>query len=390
MEVAAPSAPPMPTSSAEVRVHPVVSSRDLRRFIDFPYSHYASHPHWVPQLRMDVKKTLDPRKNPFFEHGKTALFLAEDGSGSVCGRIAAIVNAMHLQKYADGNGFFGFFECVERYEVAERLFDAACDWLREQSLTGVRGPTNPSMNDIAGLLVDGFDRPPSIMMPYNPAYYADFLQRYGFSRAMTMWAYYINNKYLSIEKLRRGVDLIYRRRPTLSLRKLDMGQFDRDARIVLDIYNDAWSNNWGHVPMTPNEFAHLAKDLKKVVDPNIVYILEDAGRPVAFSVSLPNINLALRHTNGRLLPFGLFQLLLRARFGGIYECRTLLMGVIKEYQGMGLDAIMNLQIMIDGPKNGYMASEMSWVLDNNPAMINAMMSFGGVKDKEYAMFERQL
>ncbi|MEZ4700659.1 MAG: hypothetical protein R2834_10050 [Rhodothermales bacterium] len=373
-----------------MRVRRVASAGDLKRFIDFQYTHYASNPHWVPQLRMDVKKTLDPRKNPFFEHGKIETFLAEDERGHVVGRIAAIVNGMHLKKYDDGNGFFGFFESIEDYHVAERLFETAGEWLRGQGLKGVRGPTNPSMNDISGLLVTGFDRSPSIMMPYNPPYYAEYLERYGFTRAMTMWAYYINMKYLSIDKLHRGVKLVYRRHPSLTLRKLDMAHFDRDAQIVLDIYNDAWSSNWGHVPMTKNEFAHLAKDLKQVVDPNIVFILEDAGRPVAFSISLPNINLALKHTNGRLLPFGLPQLLLRAKFGGIHECRTLLMGVIKEYQGMGLDAILNLEIMVEGPRNGYFASEMSWVLDSNPAMMNAITSYGGVMDKEYAMFERAL
>lgn len=384
------TSPQSPLSLNGVRVRRVASRRDLARFIDFQYAHYAGNPNWVPQLRMDIQKTLNPQKNPFYEHGKIELFLAEDERDRVIGRIAGIVNGMHLKKYADGNGFFGFFECVEEYGVAERLFDAAGEWLRGQGLTGVRGPTNPSMNDVSGLLVTGFDRQPSIMMPYNPPYYPIYLERYGFTRAMTMWAYYIHKKYLSIDKLHRGVNLVYRRNPSITLRKLDMAHFDRDAQMVLDIYNDAWSNNWGHVPMTPKEFAHLAKDLKQIVDPNIVFFLEDAGRPVAFSISLPNLNLALQHMDGRLLPFGLPQLLLRGKFGGIYECRTLLMGVIKEYQGMGLDAILNLQIMIEGPSHGYQASEMSWVLDSNQAMMNAVISYGGVMDKEYAMYERAL
>jgi hypothetical protein len=288
-------------------------------------------------------------------------------------------------------GFFGFFECIEQYEVAEALLDTAADWLRAQGLTAMRGPANPSLNDICGLLTEGFDREPSIMMPYNPAYYADFLARYGFEQVMTMSAYYIHKKYVKLERLRRGVALLQRRKPEITLRTLDMNRFDEEARTVLDIYNRAWENNWGHVPMTENEFAHLAHEMKQIVDPKIVYFLEDAGTPIAFSLSLPNINLALKHVrDGRLVPGGLIQLLARAKFGGIHEVRTLLMGIVPSYRNLGLDAMLHLAIMDDGPPLGYDASEMSWVLDSNHVLINMMDSFGGVFDKRYAMLEKKL
>ncbi|ARA93200.1 hypothetical protein AWN76_008540 [Rhodothermaceae bacterium RA] len=377
--------------TAPITVRPVRSRADLKRFIDLPYRLYHDTPAWVAPLRRDVARTLNPKTNPFFEHGTIQSFLAEDARGTVVGRIAAIVNGMHLKKYDDGNGFFGFFETIEDETVARALLDAACAWLRQQGLTGVRGPANPSLNDTAGLLVDGFDREPSILMPYNFPYYEDYLTRYGFERAMTMWAYYVHKKYVRVDKLRRGVEIVRRRNPSISLRKLDMSRIDEDARHVLDIYNEAWSENWGHVPMTPAEFQHLVQDLKQIVDPEIVYILEDAGTPIAFSVAIPNLNLALKHVrDGRLLPFGLPRLLGASTFGGIYECRMPLMGVRKKYHGRGLDSILIYETIVRGPQAGYDACEMSWVLDSNKVLLNALHSLGGVVDKEYAMFERSL
>jgi GNAT superfamily N-acetyltransferase len=379
------------SASPPVTVRPVTGRSDRKQFIDFPYAFYQDESHWVPPLRQDIKKTLSTSKNAFFDHGAIQLFLAENGSGATVGRIAAIVNGMHLQKYDDGMGFFGFFECVDDYAVAEALLDAATDWLREHGLTGMRGPANPSLNDTAGLLVDGFDRDPSILMPYNPPYHEDFLVDYGFERAMTMWAYYVHKKYVKVDKLRRGVQLVKRRTPNLELRTLDMEQFDKEARTILAIYNDAWENNWGHVPMTDAEFEQLAHDLKQIVDPEMVFLLEHEGTPVAFSISLPNLNMALQHvSDGRLFPLGLPKLLAYAQFGGIYEVRMPLMGVRKEYQGRALDSLLVLATIENGPPNGYDACEMSWVLDTNQRLINSLESMGGVVDKEYAMFEKPL
>jgi GNAT superfamily N-acetyltransferase len=371
-----------------VTVRAVTSKSDLKRFIDYPYTFYKGNPHWVPPLRQDTEHILNPKKNAFFEHGKIQCFLAEDAAGNVVGRIGSVVNGMHLKKYNDGNGFFGFFECIEDYDVASALLNAAKDWLVGQGLTGMRGPANPSLNDTAGLLVEGFDREPFILMPYNPPYHETFLLRYGFQRAMTMWAYYIHKKYVKTDKLKRGVEIIMKRNPGLKLRNMNMNRYDEEARNVLRIYNDAWSENWGHVPMTDAEFAQLAKQLKQIVDPNIVFILELDGEPVAFSIQLPNLNQALKHIpDGRLFPLGLPKLLARAKFGGIYECRTPLMGVLQKHQGKGFDAILNLAIIEQGPKHGYDGSEMSWVLDSNHVLRNALTSFGGVVDKQYAMFE---
>lgn len=378
-----------------MHVRPVEGWWDRKRFIDVPYGFYPDrYPKWVPPLRRDVKDTLDPSSNAFFEHGNMQLFLAEDASGAAVGRIAGIVNGMHLQKYEDATGFFGFFECVEDYAVAEALLDAAADWLREQGLQNMRGPASPSLNDTAGLLVDGFDREPALLMPYNPPYHEDFLERYGFERVMTMWAYYLHKKYVEYERLRRGVDLVKRRTPGLSLRTLDMDRFEEEVHTVREIYNDAWANNWGFVPMTEGEVQQLADELKQIVDPEIVFFVEHEGVPVGFSVALPDVNQALRHVpDGRLFPYGmpsgLTKLLLHLQYA-VHECRMPLMGIRKKYQGKGLDSMLVLATIENGPAHGYDACEMSWVLDTNKRLKNHVESLGAVVDKEYAMFGRSI
>jgi len=377
-------------TAASVDIQPVRSRSDRKAFIDFPYSFYSEdYPYWVPPLRREVKHVLDPSKNAFFEHGEAQLFLARR-NGRVVGRIAGIINGMHLKKYGDDNGFFGFFECGDDYTVAEELLDAATDWLREKGMTGVRGPANPSLNDTAGLLVDGFDREPSILMPYNPPYHEDFLLRYGFERAMTMWAFYVHKKYVQFDRLKRGAELVKRRTPGLTLRTLDMDRFEEEAKCVVDIYNEAWADNWGHVPMTEAEIDQLAGQLKQIVEPDMIFFVEHDGEPVAFSITLPNINQALQQVpDGRLFPLGLPKLLLNAHYS-IYECRMPLMGVRKEFQGKGLDALLVLATIESGPPNGFDACEMSWVLDSNDRLKNHIESLGAVVDKEYAMFERSL
>lgn len=374
-----------------ITVVPVETSRDLSRFLDFQYHLYRDSKYFVPPLRMDLKKTLSREKNAFFEHGDIAPFIALDASGTVVGRIAAIRNGMHLKTHADGTGFFGFYECVEDQDVSAALFEAVEKWHTNRGHTSIRGPVNPSMNDISGLLVGGFDRYPSIMMPYNFPYYEDFLLAGGFERAMTMWAYYGHPKYVTTDRLERGANMVRRRNPGITLRTMDVSRYDEEALTVLDIFNDAWSDNWGYVPMTEAEFQQLADEMKQVVDPDLVLILEDEGVPIAFSITLPNLNEALINVkNGRLFPDGMAKLLWQAKVVGIRECRTLLMGIRKDYRGKGLDAVLNLETMQNGVNLGYTACELSWVLDSNPRMINALQQLNAVVDKEYAMFEKRI
>lgn len=376
---------------SEFVVRPVTGRRERAAFIDFPFRLYRDDPYWVPQLRMDTKKLLNPKKNAFFEHGDMQLFLAWDADGRVLGRIAAIINGMHLKKYDDHVGFFGFFESEDRQDVVDALVSAADDWLSERGMQVMRGPVNPSLNDTAGLLMAGFESSPFVMMTHNPAYYPARLEAAGFQREMTLWAYYIHRKYAKVDKVRRGVEIVKRRNPGLRLRTLDMKRFKEEAAIIRDIFNDGWQDNWGHVPMTPAEFDHLAAEMKQVVDPRMAYLLELDGEVVAFAVTIPNMNQALaRVRNGRLLPFGLFKLLPRVLFGGIQEVRLPLMGIKKAYQGRGFDALLILETVDRVPPLGYPACEMSWILDNNMPMRNALESLGGTPHREYAILDRPL
>lgn len=376
---------------ADIRVSPVQSWADRKRFIAFPYDLYKEERFWIPMLRIDQERLLNPRKNAFFEHGEIQPFLATDSSGSVVGRIAAIVNGAHLEKYGDGVGFFGFFEVRQDYEIAKTLFDAVSSWLDDRGLKAVRGPANPSMNDVAGLLVDGFDRYPAILMPYNFPYYADFLERYGFERVMTMWAYYIHLKYRNLDRLRKGADIVRRRNPGLSLRTLDMSRFEEEARMFLSIYNDAWSDNWGHVPMRENEFQQLVDEMKMIVDPRVVFILELDGEPIGFSIMLPDVNIWFTEIpDGKLFPKGIFKLLKHKFFTPVTEGRVVMMGVRTDHQGKGYDAVLNLAALEIPYRADYFGSEMSWILDTNKTMINAAVGVGGTKDKEYAMFEKPI
>ena len=374
----------------DVTVRPVRSSADRAAFLDFPYAHYESVRAFVPPLRMDQANVLDPKKNPFFEHGAVELFLAERG-GDVVGRVAAIENGQHLKKYADGNGFFGFFETVEDYAVAEALLDAAAGWLRGRGLTGVRGPANPTLNDVAGLLVDGFDRPPAILLPYNYPYYQDYLERWGFRRAMTMWAFYVHEAYIDKARMARGAEIVRRRTPSVRVRALDPKRFDADIAAAMAVYNVAWAENWGHVPYTEAEALHLAKEMKPVIEEDLFLFAEVDGEPVAFAASLPNLNRALRHLpRGRLASTGLAKVLTTWKMGGLYEIRMALMGVRPSHRHLGRAALLIHHTIENGIAAGYEAAELSWVLDVNKPLVNALEKLGCTRDKEYALFEAEL
>jgi GNAT superfamily N-acetyltransferase len=275
--------------------------------------------------------------------------------------------------------------------VAAALFDAAAAYLGQRGLRAMRGPTNPSINESSGLLVNGFDRAPSLLMPYNPPSYEQFLLRYGFERVMTMWAYYGAWKHLNTERLRRGAEVVRRRMPGLSLRNPDMSRFEEEALTMCGIYNRAFDHGWGNVPMSEAEFLYMAKAMRPILDPRLVFFLEHRGRTVGFSLSLPNINTVLGHLpDGRLLPFGFLKLLGHLRFTQCPEFRTVVLALLPEYQRRGLDSLLILNTIERGRQHGYLASELSWVMDDNVVLKNALANLGAVVDKEYAMFEKRI
>lgn len=370
-------------------VRPARSPADLKRFIAFPYRLYRGDPLWVAPLRVDVATLLSKTKNPFFEHGDAEYFLAQRADGVVVGRIAAIRNDAHGAFHADEKhvGFFGFFECVDDQAVADALFGAAGDWLRSRGLTVMRGPASFSTNDECGLLVEGFETPPCLMMPHNPPYYADLFARAGFVKAMDLLAYQGSGTAPPARLVEAARKLA--RRYRITLRPLDMKRFWEEVELVKRLYNSAWEKNWGFIPMTDAEIRHLAGQLKPVVVPDLVVFAEIDGKLVGFAITLPDFNVALRHNpSGRLFPFGLLKILWHKR--RIRRVRTLTLGVLEEYRRSGVDALMYEWTWTHGNRRGYDWCESSWLLETNTAIRNGMERMGFTRYKTYRMYDRPL
>jgi len=363
---------------------PVSDGRGLNRFIAFPYHHYRRDPLWVPPLRMDVRTLLTPGKNPFFEHAEAQYFVAT-AAGQPVGRIAAIQNDAHTREHRDRVGFYGFFESIQDERVATALFDAAAAWLRQRRFMVMRGPVNPSINDEAGLLVEGFDTPPTLMMPHNPRYYVALHQQYGFRKAKDLLAFESSSIALP-ERIARAARLVAERKG-ITLRPLNMKCFAAEVERIKALYNEAWERNWGFVPLTGGEIDHLAKQLKPIVVPELVCFAELAGKIIGFAVALPDLNVALKHNpSGRL--YGLPKILWYAR--RIHRLRILLLGAVPEYRRTGVDALMYHWIWTKGVARGYSWGEGGWILEDNTPMVNAAVHLGFHPYKTYRIYDKPL
>lgn len=370
-----------------VKVVPVTSRAQRRQFLDLPYRLYRHDPHWIAPLRMAQKDILDVKRHPFYENADVEMFLAYRDDRAV-GRIMAILNRAHNEFHGERAGFFGFFEAEEDRTVATLLLDAARRWLHNAGADVMRGPVNPSTNYECGLLVEGFDHDPAVMMPYNPQYYAELIEGYGLRKAMDLYAFYVKEDWFVVsDKLTRVAERA-RKKDGITIRQLDLKNFKGEVEAVRRIYNDAWQFNWGFVPVSIREFEHLAKDLKQVVDPGVVYIAETADRPIGFFLALPDLNRALKRLSGRLFPFGILKLLWHTR--KIDSIRVITMGVIKEYQNVGIAAAFYDEVYRRGRAKGYMSAEVSWVLENNVLMIRAAEFLGAKRYKTYRIYETGL
>lgn len=366
-----------------IRIEPVRNKADREQFIKFLWKIYEGNPAWVPPLLMDRRKLMDKEKNPFYQHADVEFFLARR-DGEIVGRIAGIVNHNHNKEHQENIGFFGFFECIDDQVVANALFDAARDFLRERGVTAMRGPANPSVNDEYGLLVDGFNERPTLLMPYNPEYYVRLIENYGFVKAKDLYAYLLSQETVYSDRFERANSLV-KLRNQITIRTLDMKHFDRDAAIVKQIYNAAWAKNWGAVPMTDAEMDALAKDLKPIVVPDLVLFAEAKGKVIGFGLSLPDINIALRYNKkGRLLP-GLLQLFLRKK--EINLVRVIVLGVLPEYLNTGAAGVLFYETAVRAKKLGYMHGEASWILEDNVRMVRAAEAMNGKITKRYRIYE---
>jgi GNAT superfamily N-acetyltransferase len=367
----------------------VESSRDLHRFIDLPYRLHRRDLHWVPPFRAEVRKLLDRRANPFFAHAEADYFLAER-EGKVVGRIAAIHNRLHNEVHHDRVGFFGFFECENDFRTAQSLLDAAGEWVRQRGCDVLRGPMSFSVNDECGLLVDGFDTPNTLMMPHNPPYYLTLLETAGFTKAKDLICLQGGNADHPVtppERTARAVELILKRYG-LTMRPLDMSRFQEEVELVKVLYNRCWELNWGFVPMTEAEIDNLAKQFKPVVVPRLVPFVEKDGEPVAFGLALPDLNQALAgNRNGGMFPAAL-TMLWKLKTRRITRARILLLGVLPEWRGKGIDSALYHWIWSKAAEINIGWGEAGWLLEDNAGIIQGLSKAGFTPYKTYRVLDR--
>lgn len=370
-------------------VRPVSTHKERRSFVDLPYRLYAEQSCWVPPLRMSEKARLDPAKNPFFAHATMQMFLARR-DGRVVGRIAAIDDSLHERIHGDGVAFFGFLEGDDE-ETLHALLEAAERWARDRGRRILRGPASPSLNDSAGMLVDAFDHPPLVMMPYNPPTYPGWVEAAGYAKAKDLWAWWFDIDTSVNRRAQRILGRIERSltpSPTIrSLRRRGAG-FQEDIDTIRRLFETAWRDNWGFVPPTEEEFHHAAKEMRAIIEWDMALILEWRGEPVAFSLSLPDVNLVLRGTGGRLLRV-LPRLLARRRI--MNQGRLLLLGVLPACRQKGLEMMLIAHsIRVAETQLGWIGGECSWTLEDNDAINKAIALAGARHYKTYRIYDKLL
>lgn len=373
----------------EIEIVEVKSKADLKRFVKLPWRIYAGDPNWVPPLIVERLAFFDRKKNPFYRYAKVQLFLAVY-QDEVLGRIATCVNNIHNQFHQEKTGFFGFFESVENYDVAYRLLKVAVISLKKAGMEQMIGPANFSTNHEIGLLVDAFDQPPMVQMTYNPSYYVDYFDRFGLTKAKDVLAFKLVKQNEPPERIAKIVERI-RERSGATFRRINMRDFDNEIMRVIKVYNDAWEDNWGFVPLHEDEFIHIAKDLKQIVDPDLALFAEIDGEPAGFALAIPNINQILIKLNGRLFPFGIFKLLWNLKIRRkINQARVITMGVVRKYQKRGIDNVFYMDLFRNGVSKGYDTGELSWILEDNKLMISALETLGAKRYKTYRLYHSPL
>ncbi|MGD9719871.1 MAG: GNAT family N-acetyltransferase [Pirellulales bacterium] len=366
-------------------VKPVVSRSEQKQFINFPWTHYAGDPNWIPPLLGEHKRLLGYKHHPFYDYAKIRTFLALR-NGQVCGRVAAIVNPLHNERAGEKRGFFGYFECVDDQAVANALFDAARDWLFAQGMTSLRGPTNPSFNYECGLLVEGFHSPPCFMMTYNKPYYGNLVEAWGFQKAQNMFAFWGHVDMVS--KLDRKLWFIgneAKERFKVVTRPMNARNFQAEVEMFLRVYNSSMEGMWSFAPLSPGEIKELAKGLKYLIAPELALVAEIEGEPIGACLGLLDFNPRVKQIGGRLLPFGFLRLIRNKR--AIKKMRVISINVIPEYQRWGLGVVLLGGLIEPMIKWGLQEVEFSWVLESN-TLSRASLEKGGAKlDKTYRMYD---
>lgn len=368
---------------------PVESRKDLLQFIRFPRSLYRDSPWYVPHLEFERKSFFNPGKNPFFEHAEVALFLLRSPGGGITGRISAQVDRNYIDFHGERTGLFGFFDSIDDPGAAQALLEAAESFLRSRGMSRMIGPMNFTTNDEVGVLVREFDSPPYLMMPYNFPYYDGLLRSRGLEKAADLYAYRFDYRRGEMPEFVRRVNARLRRSSgRIRARKLDMKRFDSELEIVKKIYNSAWEENWGFVPMTDGEIDHMASTLKPLVDPRLVHFAFVDDEPAGLILALPDYNQILRNMKGRLFPSGLVKILLGRR--RIDRIRVLVMGVVKKHRRLGLETFLLHEIFSQGATSRYRGGELSWILESNEITNRICSRIGGQPYRTYRIYRKEL
>ena len=375
----------------KISIQPVSldNKADVRRFIRVPWSIYANDPLWVPPLVLERQQHLSPR-NPYFQHARLKAWVAVR-NGEAVGRISTQIDALHQARYGDTTGFFGLLEAIDDEAVFAALVDTAANWLREQGMIRIRGPFSLSINDECGLLVEGFETPPYIMMSHAPPYYASRLEQLGFEKAKDLLAYVIHPTYETPKVVK---NLMSRANKRIRVRPMERSRFQEELRTLQNIFEDAWSENWGFIPFTAEEFAEVGRNLKLLVHEELVQIAEVDGVPAAMMVTFPNVNEAIQDLNGSLFPLGWLKLLWRLKVTGVKTGRIALMGVRKQYQNSLLGSALAFSVIeATRPpviRRGIREVEMSWILEDNNGMRRILQTIGARLSKRYRIYEKSV
>ena len=384
-----PKQPPPQNNLSRLQIVKVEGRRALNEFIGLPWSLYQDDPMWVPPLILERRSQLAPN-NPYFEHATYNSWIAYRG-GKPVGRISAQIDQLHLDRYQDATGFFGMLEAENNSATFQLLMETAESWLRQKGMQRVAGPYNLSINQELGLLVDGFDTPPVMMMGHALPYYAERVEENGYRKEKDLLAYMVEADFAHPRAMQA---ITARAKNRVHMRSLRKSSFNQELAIIRDVFNDAWSQNWGFIPWTNSEFEHLGKDLKMLVDEDLGHIAEVDGEPAAFIVGLPNINEVIRDLNGRLLPFGWLKLLWRLKVKYPATGRVPLMGVRRQYHDSMLGAALAFSVIAALQpaliEHGMQKLEVSWILENNTGMRNILEALGGQVYKTYRIFSKQL
>jgi GNAT superfamily N-acetyltransferase len=373
----------------EITVTKVESRKDRNAFIKFPWRIYRDDPAWVPPLILERKQFLDRKKHPFYLHGDAALFLAHR-AGEIVGRIMASDDPNYNSLHETNVGCFGLFDCIDDRDVTRALFAAAENWVRQKGRTEIMGPIDYSTNYMCGLLIDGFQHPPTVMTAHNPPYYADLIEACGFSKEKDWFAWWFSEFPAPAQRLRK-IALARAGKQGVIIRPVNLKDIAGEGQRIRAIYNQAWEKNWGFVPFTESESDHMAKEMKPLLVPPATLIAEIAGEPVGFVIAVPDINVAFRHINGRLtwfgFPIGLIKLLYyrtKIRTG-----RLVALGVVEKYRRAGIAEMLVLHVMDEAFKRGF-TGELSMTLEDNVMVNRFIEAMGAAKYKTYRIYSRAL